>query len=72
MPKFPSLKPKQAARALEKAGFVVVRQSGSHKIYIKNKICIVLPWHNKDMKIGTIKSIIKQSSLTAQEFLKLI
>jgi len=72
MPKFPSLKPKQATRALEKAGFVVVRQSGSHKIYIKNKICIVLPWHNKDMKIGTIKSIIKQSSLTAQEFLKLI
>jgi len=72
MPKFPSLKPKQAARALEKAGFVVVRQSGSHKIYIKNKICIVLPWHNRDMKIGTIKSIIKQSSLTAQEFLKLI
>ncbi len=72
MPKFPSLKPKEVARTLEKIGFVFVRQKGSHKIYIKDKVCITLPWHNKDMRIGTIKNIIKQSGLTAQEFLKLV
>mgnify|MGYP001575582376 CR=1 FL=1 len=72
MPKFPSLKPKEVAKSLEKAGFVFVRQNGSHKIYIKDKICITLPWHNTDMRIGTVKSIIKQSGLTTQEFLELI
>ena len=72
MPKFPSLKPKEVSRALEKAGFVFIRQKGSHKIYIKDKIAFTLPWHNKDMKIGTIKNIIKQSRLTPQEFLDLL
>jgi len=72
MPKFPSIKPKKIERALGKAGFVFVRQNGSHKIYVKDNICITLPWHNKDMKIGTVKSIIKQSGLIAEEFLKLI
>ncbi len=72
MPKFPSLKRKEVSRALEKLGFVFIRQKGSHKIYIKSKICITLPWHNKDMKIGTVKSIIKQSNLTTQEFLELL
>jgi len=72
MPKFPSLKPKEVERVLEKAGFVFMRQNGSHKIYLKNKIGITLPWHNIDMRIGTIKAIVKQSGLTAQEFLELI
>jgi predicted RNA binding protein YcfA (HicA-like mRNA interferase family) len=72
MPKFPSLTPKEVARTLEKIGFVFVRQKGSHKIYVKGKTYITLPWHNKDIKIGTVKSIIKQSGLTVQEFLKLI
>jgi predicted RNA binding protein YcfA (HicA-like mRNA interferase family) len=72
MPKFPALKPKEVAKVLEKAGFVFVRQNGSHKIYLKGKICVTLPWHNKDMKIGTVKAVIKNSGLTAQEFLKLI
>lgn len=33
MPKLPSLKSKQVIRALERAGFIFVRQKGSHKIY---------------------------------------
>lgn len=72
MPKFPALKPKQVEKALEKAGFLFVRQSGSHKIYVKGKYCITLPWHNKDMKIGTVKNIVKQSGLTTEAFLELI
>lgn len=72
MPKFPSLKAKEVEKVLEKTGFIFARQNGSHKIYLKNKIYITLPWHNKDMRIGTIKAIIKQSGLTAEEFLGLI
>jgi predicted RNA binding protein YcfA (HicA-like mRNA interferase family) len=72
MPRFPSLKPREVAKALERAGFVFVRQGGSHRVYIKGKVCTTVPWHNKDMKIGTTRSIVKQSGLTPREFLKLI
>ena len=70
MPKFPSLKPKEVCKEFRESWFRFVRQNGSHKIYIKDKICITLPWHNTDMRIGTVKSIIKQSGLTTQEFFR--
>ena len=72
MPKFPSLKPKQVIRALQKAGFVFVRQKGSHQIYIKERFAITIPVHNKELKRGTLKHIIKQAGFEVVEFLKLL
>jgi len=49
MPKLPSVSPQQLAKALERAGFVLERTSGSHCIYYhpeKHKKAIV-PIHSK-------------------------
>lgn len=72
MPKLPVLKPKQVIKVLEKAGFYFVRQKGSHRIYIKEEIGIVIPYHNKDMRKGTLKNIIRQSGINLGEFLDLL
>ena len=70
MPKIPALKPKEVIKILEKAGFKFIRQKGSHRIYLKDGRAITVPQHNKDLHIGTLKAIIKQSGFTLQNFLK--
>jgi len=72
MNRLPALDAKNVAKALERAGFCFVRQKGSHQIYVKDSMGIVLPWHNKELKKGTIRHIIKQSGLTKKEFLELL
>jgi predicted RNA binding protein YcfA (HicA-like mRNA interferase family) len=72
MPKLPSLKSKQVIRALQQAGFVFVRQRGSHQMYIKGNNAVTIPYHNKDLKKGTLKHIIKQAGFEVEEFLKLL
>jgi len=49
-----------------------VRQKGSHRIYVKENIGITIPFHSKDLKEGTLRHIIKQTDLTAEEFSKLL
>ena len=72
MPKLPALKPREVIKALERAGFVFVRQKGSHRIYTKQNLGVTVPYHNGDLKVGTLRHIIKQSGLEVGEFLKLI
>jgi predicted RNA binding protein YcfA (HicA-like mRNA interferase family) len=72
VPKLTAVKPREAARALERAGFSFVRQKGSHRIYVKGDIGVTLPWHSKDMRLGTLRHIIKQSGLTVEEFSALL
>lgn len=72
MPKLPACTPAKVIRVLERAGFVFVRQRGSHRMYIKGHLGVIVPFHKKDLKKGTLKNIIKQSGLTLEEFLKLL
>lgn len=72
MPRLPALKPRQVARVLQGAGFSFVRQRGSHRIYVKGNLGITIPWHNKDLRKGTLRHIIKQSGLTTEEFRNLL
>jgi len=69
----PILKPKQVVTALEKAGFKVRRQTGSHVIMYKSGIHhpISIPQHPKDLPKGTLRAIIRQAGLTIEEFLGL-
>lgn len=72
--KLPLLKPKDVIKILEKLGFYKFRQKGSHLIMIKDDNEVyqpVIPIHNKDLKKGTLLSIIRQSGLTKTEFLRL-
>ena len=72
MSKLSALKPKEVIKALERAGFKFVRQRGSHRIYIKGNVGITVPFHNKDLKVGTLKHIIKQSGLELKQFIGLL
>jgi len=71
---FPSIKPKKVVKALKKINFEEIRQSGSHLI-LTNRITntiISVPMHNKDIKQGLLRNIIRQSGLTPQQFQDLL
>ncbi len=74
MPKLPSLKPKEIIKILNESGYSEVRQTGSHKHFKKpgKPGIVTVSFHNKDIKQNTLRSIIRQTGLTIEEFIKLI
>jgi predicted RNA binding protein YcfA (HicA-like mRNA interferase family) len=70
--KLPALKPKRIIKALERNGFYIHRVTGSHYILKRGNLRLTVPYHNKDLKPGTLVSIIKQAGLTVEEFLDLL
>ena len=75
MPKVPSLNYDKVVTALQRAGFIVVRQRGSHirmqKRIGDETIKITIPAH-KPIKRSTLSHIIKSSGLSLDEFLNLL
>ena len=67
MPKFPGLSGAQIVRALERLGFVVVRQSGSHIVMRRNGQGCVVPNH-KEVKVGTVNGVLRQAGVIPEEF----
>ena len=61
----------EAARALRRAGFEALRQTGSHLILRKETRTVVVPQH-KPIKPGTLKGLIEQAGLTVEEFVALL
>jgi len=74
LPKIQPLSPQKLIKILQKAGFKVVRQKGSHVIMMNNRnIRIVIPVHpGKDVKPGLIRAIIKEAGLSREDFLQLL
>ena len=71
----PAIEPKRLIRALERAGFSVHRVTGSHYILkhpAKPSLRVTVPFHNRDLKRGTLQSIVKQAGFTNEEFLNLL
>jgi predicted RNA binding protein YcfA (HicA-like mRNA interferase family) len=48
------------------------RKKGGHKIFKKGDMRVTVPTHTKDLKKGTIHTIIEQAGLTVEEFLELL
>ena len=46
MPKLPRLTAKEAEKLLLDSGFVQIRSKGSHRIYLKDKTRVVIPFHS--------------------------
>ena len=40
-------------------------------MFLKGSRGVTVPVHNKDLRKGTLRSIVKQSGLTVDEFIKL-
>jgi predicted RNA binding protein YcfA (HicA-like mRNA interferase family) len=73
--RLPVVTAREAIRALERAGFVTLRQSGSHCRLIHatdpaRKVTV--PVHGGDIKRGTLRAIIAQAGLTVSEFVALL
>lgn len=49
-----------------------MRQKGSHRIYVKGSVGVTVPMHNKDLKMPTLRNIIKQSGMEVEEFIGLL
>ncbi|MCH7699012.1 MAG: type II toxin-antitoxin system HicA family toxin [Chloroflexi bacterium] len=61
-------------RALERAGWEVHRQRGSHVSMKKegSRFVITVPMHRRDIPKGTLRSIIEDAELTTEEFIALL
>jgi len=74
--RLPAVDARRAIRALERAGFHVVRTSGSHRLLVHvadpARAVVVLHHGSRDLKPGTLRSIIKQAGLTVDEFVRLL
>lgn len=59
------MKPKELLKILQKEGWEVKNQRGSHIQLVHKERCgkITVPNHNKDLKTGTLKNILKQAGL---------
>jgi predicted RNA binding protein YcfA (HicA-like mRNA interferase family) len=73
--RLPALTARDVVRALERAGFVGTRQSGSHYRLIHatdpaRKVTV--PVHTGDLKRGTLRAIIAQAGFTVEEFIALL
>lgn len=70
MPRLPGINHLKAVRALEKAGFTVVRQ-GKHIVMSSGSRIITIPRHNP-VNAYTMAGIVQDAGLTIDEFKKLL
>ena len=73
MSKLPSISGRACIKALERAGFVVRRQEGSHVILRRTQpfAQLVVPDH-QELDRGTLRTIMRQADITVEEFLGLL
>ena len=71
MPELPVCSGGEVIRALERLGFRVVRQRGSHVMLRKGMDGCVVPLH-RELKRGTVSGILRQAGVGASEFISTI
>jgi len=70
VPKLPGINHLDAVRALEKAGFGIVRQ-GKHIVMTDGMRILTIPRHNP-VNALTMGGIVRDAGLTVEEFRKLL
>ncbi len=72
MPSLPRVAGEEAIRALERLGFVRVRQRGSHVVLKRQTAAgetgCVVPLHS-ELAIGTLRGVLRQAGITPEEFI---
>ena len=69
MPELPHVSGAEAIRALERLGFEVRRQRGSHVMLRRGAVGCVVPLH-RDIKRGTLGGILRQAGVEADAFIE--
>ncbi|MCX6982350.1 MAG: type II toxin-antitoxin system HicA family toxin [Verrucomicrobia bacterium] len=68
MPKLPRVSGAEAVRALQRLGFEVMRQRGSHIVMRRGSSGCVVPNH-REIKTGTLAGVLRQAGVSAEEFI---
>ena len=73
MSKLPVISGRKCVRALERAGFYLKRQTGSHLVLRRDEpfAQVVVPDH-RVLDRGTLRAIIRQAGLSVDEFVSLL
>ena len=67
MPSLPRVSGADAVRALQRLGFDVVRQKGSHVVLRRGGSGCVVPRH-RELKVGTLAGALRQAGVSVEEF----
>jgi predicted RNA binding protein YcfA (HicA-like mRNA interferase family) len=65
-----SLKPREVIKLLQDRGFYIHHQHGSHvilKSHVNPILRVTVPLHTKDLKIGTLLSILRQAEISKEQ-----
>jgi predicted RNA binding protein YcfA (HicA-like mRNA interferase family) len=73
MPSLPNVSGRQVVKAFGKDGWEFARQKGSHMIMVKpgHIASLSIPDH-KEIAKGTLRSLIRSSGLSVEEFIELL
>jgi predicted RNA binding protein YcfA (HicA-like mRNA interferase family) len=71
MPKLPRTSGAAIVKALERLGFVRVRQSGSHVVMRRGPTGCVVPLHS-EVKVGTLAGILRQAEVSPEDFIDIV
>jgi predicted RNA binding protein YcfA (HicA-like mRNA interferase family) len=67
MPSLPVISGSETVRALQRLGFIVVRQRGSHIVLRRGSQGCVVPNH-REIKVGTLAGLLKQAGVSIDDF----
>jgi predicted RNA binding protein YcfA (HicA-like mRNA interferase family) len=68
LPELPILSGAEVIRALERLGFRVVRQRGSHVMMRRGANACVVPLH-REVKRGTLRGLLRQADVDVDELM---
>jgi predicted RNA binding protein YcfA (HicA-like mRNA interferase family) len=74
-PTLPVIKARECLKVLQRAGFYIDHQTGSHaRLFHRTdpKLRVTIPIDNKDLPAGTLKAILRQAGLSVEELLELL
>lgn len=74
MARLPTLKGREVVRALEQAGFQIVRQKGSHvRMKHSDGRIVTVPVHaGQDIGRGLLRKVLRDAELSREAFLELL
>ena len=73
MGKLANISGKEALKAFQRAGWILVGQVGSHCVMTKSgqRVNLSVPQH-KELSIGLLRALIRAAGITVDEFLELL
>ena len=72
MPALPVVSGSECVAALERLGYRVVRQRGSHvRLAAPGRVPVTVPLHT-ELDRGTLRSILRTAELSAEEFISVL